>query len=471
MSRSRNGANRGPSSRVPADNAAIHSDELLAITTRVAESARRGEEVEAYAVHEHETQVRAYRGKMESLASAVVQGIGVRVVRDGQQGLSYAVTFDDETLKRTIEEARENCRFTSHDEFAGVASPDGVEPVSLDLYDPGLLDYDTDAKISLAVELERATLGADPRVTGVEVAEYCDTATSTAVATSVGVAASSSETGCLLAVYSLAEERGETQTGFGYSVGRHPDELSVEKAAADAAERSTRLLGAKQAETQRLSVVLDPPVTAKFLGIIGATLSGESVLKGRSLMAGRLDSEVAAHSITLLDDATEPAAFSACAIDAEGLATRRLPLIVDGVLRAYMYDTYTARRAGVSSTGSAVRNGFVGMPAVGAHALRLLPGERPQSELLADIDNGLLVQGVVGLHSGINPVSGDFSIGAEGMRIRNGATAEPVREVTIASTLQRLLLNVIEVGSDLEWLPMHAAGVSLAIADVTMSGS
>ena len=113
----------------------------------------------------------------------------------------------------------------------------------------------------------------------------------------------------------------------------------------------------------------------------------------------------------------------------------------------------------------------MGMSSVGAHALQLSPGQRSQADLIADIDNGLLVQGVVGLHSGINSVSGDFSIGAQGMRIRNGAITEPVREVTIASTLQRLLMNVIEVGSDLKWLPMHAAGVSIAIDDVTMSGS
>jgi PmbA protein len=108
---------------------------------------------------------------------------------------------------------------------------------------------------------------------------------------------------------------------------------------------------------------------------------------------------------------------------------------------------------------------------VGCQALSLVPGSRSQEELVATVDNGLLVQGVAGLHSGVNPVSGDFSTGAEGLRIRGGALAEPVREVTIASTIQRMLKDVQEVGSDLEWMPMSAAGVSLVIADVTMSGA
>ena len=444
---------------------------LLEIAERVVGWAGAGADVEAFVAHERETEVRAYQGEVESLTAASSQGIGVRVVRDGRQGFAYAATLDDATLRETFDEALDNSRFGGADEFAGVAAPDGVAPEPLDLYRSELADFAVEDKVALAIELERTTLAADPRVTGVESAEYGDSIFESAVATSRGVSATARETGCYLAAFSLAEQDGDTQTGFGFSVGRHPGELCAQSAGADAAERATRLLGAAKAPTRRLTVVLDPYVTAQLLGIVGATLSGEAVLKGRSLFADRMDTAVGPSSLTLIDDATDPAAFSASAIDAEGLATRRVPLISDGVLRAFLYDTYTARRAGVSSTGSAVRGGFKGTPTVGAHALRLRPGARSQADIVADIDDGLLVQGVTGLHSGVNIVSGDFSVGAEGLRIRAGEKAEPVREVTIASTLQRLLLDVVEVGADLEWLPMSAAGVTLAVADVTMSGS
>lgn len=447
------------------------SAELLDIAQRVVDWAAPGLDVEAFTARETETEVRAYQGEIESLTVASSQGIGVRVVRDGRSGFAYAATLDDDSLRETFDEALDNARFGSRDTFAGVAEPDGFAAADLDLFRPQLAEYAVEDKAALAIELERATLAADPRVTGVESAEYADSVFETAVANSRGVAAASRETSCHLAAFSLASQDDETQTGFGFSVGRHPDELCVQTAADDAAERATRLLGAVQAPTRRLTVVLDPYVTAQFLGIVGSTLSGEAVLKGRSLFADRLQEAVGAESLTLIEDATDPEAFTASAIDAEGLATRRVPLISEGVLQAFLYDTYTARRAGVASTGSAVRGGFKGTPTVGAHALRLVPGQRSPDEIVADIDDGLLVQGVTGLHSGVNPVSGDFSVGAEGLRIRDGAKAEPVREVTIASTLQRLLLDVREVGSDLEWLPMSAAGVTLAISDVTMSGS
>jgi PmbA protein len=217
-------------------------------------------------------------------------------------------------------------------------------------------------------------------------------------------------------------------------------------------------------------VVLDPYVTAQFLAILGGTLSGEAVQKGRSLFADRLGDEVASPLVTLVDDPTNPAAFTATETDGEGLATRRNVLIDQGVLAMFVQNAYTARRAGTRSTGSAVRGGFKSTPGVGCMATSLAPGTATQAELVAGIGDGLLIQDVAGLHSGVNPVSGDFSTGAEGLRIRGGELAEPVREFTIASTLQKMLKDVQAVGSDLQWLPMSASGVSLVIDEVTISG-
>jgi PmbA protein len=195
------------------------------------------------------------------------------------------------------------------------------------------------------------------------------------------------------------------------------------------------------------------------------------VLKGRSLFAGRLGEQVASPLVTFVDDPTNPLAYSATEVDGEGLAARRNVLIEGGVLRQFVQSSYSGRRAGLASTGNAVRGGFKSSPGVGCIALSLQPGTRSADELMADVGDALLVQQVSGIHSGVNPVSGDFSTGASGVMIRGGKPAEPVRELTIASTLQRMLLDVQAVGADLTWLPMRAAGVSLVIGDVTISGA
>jgi PmbA protein len=194
------------------------------------------------------------------------------------------------------------------------------------------------------------------------------------------------------------------------------------------------------------------------------------VLKGRSLFADRLGDPVGPELFTLVDDPTNPLAFGAASSDGEGLATRRNVLIDGGVVAGFLNNSYTGRRMGTGSNGAAVR-GYKSAPGVGARALAVVPGESDQAGLIAGIDDGVLVQSVKGLNSGVNPVSGDFSTGADGLRIRGGALAEPLRGFTIASTLQKMLKDVVAVGNDVVWLPMRAAGVSLVVGDVTISGT
>ncbi|HIM86136.1 MAG TPA: TldD/PmbA family protein [Acidimicrobiia bacterium] len=443
--------------------------ELLDIADRVVGRAVAGEQIEVVVVHERETEVRAYEGEVESLTVAESQGVGVRVVSDGRQGFAYTGTLDEAAVAEALAEARDNLTFATPDEFCGVAEPDGVEPAVLDLHRAALADHPTDAKVAMALDLERLTREADGRIAGVESAEYADSVTETAVATSTGIRACSRETGCFVSSYALAEQDGETQTGFGFSLGREPGDLDIARAATEAADRATRMLGAVKPASGRFTVVLDPWVSAQFLGIVGGTLSGEMVQKGRSLFVDRLGDDVASSVVTLVDDPTDAAAFSATATDGEGLATRRNVLIDGGRLDRFVHNSQTARRAGTVSTGSAVR-GYASTPGVGVQAVSLLPGPRRPADLIAGIDDGILVQGVSGLHSGVNPVSGDFSTGAEGLRIRRGELAEPVREFTIASTIQRMLHEIREVADDLEWLPMNAAGVTVVIGELTVSG-
>ncbi len=443
--------------------------ELLALAQRVAEQASPGEEVEAYVGRSQDTSVRVYEGEIEHLTSAQSEGVGIRVIRDGRVGFAYAGSLDEATVAEALAEARDNVAFGTTDPYAGLAAPDGVAVPDLDLWDEALLSTPTDAKIELARELEQLTRAADPRVR-IEDATYADASGEGAVATSTGIAAEGRETGCYVVVSTLADDNGETQTGYAFSVGRSPGTLDVAKAARDGAERAIELLGATKPASRRTTVVLDPFVTAQFLGVLSGTLSGEAVLKGRSLFANRLSEQVAAPYITLVDDATNPLAYTATHVDGEGLATRRKALIEGGVLRQFVQSSYSGRRSGTASTANAVRGGFKSTPGCGCLALSLAPGTRSRDELVGSVD-GVLITQVAGLHSGVNPVSGDFSTGASGRLINGGTLGAPVREFTLASTLQRMLLDIAEVGDDTDWLPMRAAGVSLVIGDMTISGA
>ncbi|MFZ9675907.1 MAG: TldD/PmbA family protein [Ilumatobacteraceae bacterium] len=446
------------------------SGELLAIAERVVAMARPGEQLEAYVSRGLSTDVRVYEGEVEHFVSAQSEGIGIRVIRDGRTGTSYCGTLDEAQIAEVLVEARDNLGYGEPDEWAGLAEPDGIAVTPQDLWDDSLESTPTSRKIELAKELERLARSGDSRVR-VDDSNYSDAFGEAAVATTTGIRVAGRENGCYLSVGTLADDGDETQTGFGFAVGRNTGELDIDKAARDAVDRATRLLGATKPASRRITVVLDPYVTAQFLGIIGSTLNGESVVKGRSLFAQRLGETVASPLITLVDDPTNPLAYTATDIDGEGLAARRNVLIDNGVLKTFVQSSYSARRMKVATTGNGVRGGFAGSPSAGCLALQIAPGQRQQNEIISGIDDGILIQQVQGLHSGVNPVSGDFSTGAAGLMISKGTVGAPVREFTIASTLQRMLLDIAEVGADLEWLPMRATGVSLVIHDVTLSGS
>jgi PmbA protein len=446
------------------------TSELLEIADRVVAQARPGEQVEAFVSRGGDTEVRVYEGEVEHFVAAQAEGIGIRVISEGRTGFAYAGTLQESAIAEVLAEARDNVQFGTVDEWAGLAEPDGVPQTEQELWNDELAEYGTEGKIDLAKRLEQLTLAVDGRVR-VDESNYADAFGEAAVATTTGIRQYGRENGCYVSISTLADDGDETQTGFGFSVGRLPAALDLDRAAKEASDRATRLLGAVKPASARTTVVLDPFVTAQLLGIVSSTLNGEAVVKGRSLFRDRLGDEVAPSFVSLIDDPTNPLAYTATDVDGEGLAARRNALIEDGVLERFTHNSYSARRAGTVSTGNAVRGGFSGTPGVGALALSLAPGTRSQQELIAGLDEGVLIQSVKGIHSGVNPISGDFSTGAAGLMIRNGQVAEPIREFTIASTLQRMLLDIVEIGGDVDWLPMRAAGVSLVIRDVTMSGS
>ncbi len=449
------------------------SDELAALARAVAEAAGAGEQVEAYVVRSRETEIKVFGGDVESLAVAEAAGIGVRVVVDGRQGIASAGSLDPDVVQATLADARDNARYGAPDPAYGLATPDDVGdavPAVLDLWRDDVLGTATEDKVALAVAVDRAVLAADARVRGVESTDYGDAALEMAMVASTGVTAGITRTSASVSSVAMAGDRDETQTGWGFAAGRGFADLDVDRVATMAAERSTRLLGATQPPTRRIPVVLDPMVTASVLSLVGSALSGEAVLKGRSMFAGRVGEAIAAAAVTMTDDPTRVEAFGASPVDGEGIPTRATTLVRDGRLLGFLHNLYTARRSGAATTGSAVR-GYGSTPGVGARALYLRPGTRTAEEVLAAVPEALYVQSVSGLHSGTNPVSGDFSVGAEGLMVRDGALAEPVREITVSSTLPRMLLDVVEVGSDLTWLPGGTAGLTLLVADMTMAGA
>jgi PmbA protein len=449
------------------------SEELLALARRAVDAAKKGEAVEAYASWGRETEVKVYQGEVEALVSAESRGIGVRVIVGDRLGYAYAADPDADEIAEVVSQARTNAALAAPDEGNVLPQPLPIEPLDGTLLQ-GLLDATPEEKVELALAIERACLAADKRVKGVESAQYGEGVGRAAIVSSTGVEATAARGDCWAGAFALSSNGdGETQTGFGLQIARRPADLKVEEAGREAAERAVRLLGARKPATEKMAILLDPFSAASFLGVVTSGLSAEAVLKGRSLFAGRVGERVASDVVHLVDDGRELAGPGAEPFDGEGVPTGRTQLIEGGVLRGFLHNTYTAKRMAAASTGNASRAGFKSTPGVSPTNLILAPGTKTPEQLAAEAGRALLVQDLIGVHSGANPISGDFSVGVNGLLLENGAPAGAIREATIASTVLDILKDVVAVANDLRYLPFGGSigTPTILIGEMTVAGT
>jgi len=444
--------------------------ELDAIVERLAADAAGGEGIEAYAELTTETSVTAFQGEVERLTSASSSGVGVRVVRDGRLGYAYTADLSDQGLRECLAEARANLEVSSED--PGNVLPEASEHEPLEgIFDARQAATSPERKVALALDLEARTRAADPKVTQVESARYGDVVGQVSIASSGGVRGTFAVTHAWCAAIALATEDGQSQVGFGVDAARTLEDLNPGPVAAEAASRAVRMLGATKPPTRTIPVVFDRMVAPSLVGVLLAGLSAEEVQKGRSLFADKLGQRVGATGLRLVDDGRLVDGPGAAPFDAEGVPTRRTVLIDDGVLQCFLHNTATAARGDASSTGNARRASFKSTPGVSAHNLFLAPGDLDQAGLLARAGEGLLVQDVSGVHSGANPITGDFSVGVSGLLFRGGELAEPVREATVAAQLLDILRGIQEVGSDLRFTTGSIGGSSLLVGQMTVAGA
>lgn len=447
--------------------------ELRAIAEQIVSTAKAGEQIEAYVSSGSETSVKIVDGELEALTTATSSHVAIRVVRDHRQGISVAGTLDRSVIEETLLAARENAEYGTPDEHVRLSTMSDVgdeHPASLDAWEADVLSTPTSEKVVLAKTLDAATRSRDPRVARVESSEYGDNAGETVVCNSNGVSVARRRTSAGLSVVALADEGDIAYSGYGFSVRRGLASLDVEEAVARAVERAAALLGAKPIPTTRLPVIFDPLVSRSFIGLLAAMTNGDSVVRGRALFADRVGDAIAAPGVTLVEDPRNIESFSATTTDSEGLPTRQVTLIEGGVLRGFLHNLYTGSRSGSGSTASATRS-LSRPPGVGVRALSLQPGEHSPEELLGITGAALYVDSISGIHSGTNAVTGDFSVGAQGRMVRNGTMAEPVREVTIASTIPKMLLDLAHIGNDATWLSGSIAGNTLVFSDMAVSGT
>ncbi|MFM2152859.1 MAG: hypothetical protein RL199_1294 [Pseudomonadota bacterium] len=424
--------------------------ELKALCERVVERARRAgaTEVDAFAERSRQSSVSVIDGDIEELSEATAKGVGVRLIVDGRLGFASTTDFEPAGLETLVERAMALAKVAAPDRSNVLPSGDELglssRPGLRRLFDDRVADLDPGWKLAAAFELERAARAEDARCTRFEGSGAGESVFEHAIASSHGLSDAERGTQVYLWCAPVASDGTGLQTASWSDQRRFFAELeSPESVGREAARRTVRMLGAKRPPSGTYPVVFDPVMSASFFGALARAFNGELVHKTSSFLGDRLGQTIASPLVTLVDDGTLDGAPGAARFDGEGVSVRRLPLIERGVVRQFLYDARTARKAGAKTTGSA-RRGYAGLPAIGTRQLVVEPGAT--TDLLKGIERGLYVTAMLG--SGANVVTGDYSRGANGLWIENGELTFPVQEATVAGHLFEMLAGVDALGTE-----------------------
>jgi PmbA protein len=410
---------------------------------------RRGVMTEVYLLSSCQLNIEVADSKVETLIEAKETGMGIRIVNDGKLGFAYTCDLSAEAILEAVNDAYNITSYTSFDKYNQL--PVGpYEYEVMQLYDQNIKETTVEEKIDMARQMESVALAADKRISIIERAGYEDTDYISVIMNTNGLYASGQGNFSGMYIYLVAEENGDAQTGFAMSLKKWIKDLDPEAVAREAAKKAVRSLNARTIKSANLTCIMEPYVVTQFLGVLAKMVDAGTVQKGKSLFAGRIGQAVASEKITLIDDSTWPDGAGSFPFDGEGVPAQSNLIIENGILKTYLYDTYTAAKDGVSSTGNAQRGSFRSLPEAGPSNFIILPGSNTLESLISDISKGFYITDVMGMHT-TNPISGDFSVGAAGIMIENGYLAYPVRGVTIAGNLIDLLQDIDAVGNDLKF--------------------
>lgn len=401
--------------------------------------------------------------------------LGIRALVRGGGGTRQAITstsdLSPEAVDRMAEETVALARQTAEDPAAGL--PDGgfasgIEALDLQLAYPEDADVGVEARIQDALCAERAARARDPRIQNSEGSEVGSESHHVVYANSEGFLGEYDATSHSLFSEPIARQNGSMQRDYWMTVGRSLAQLEdPAEVGRRAADRALRRLGAKAVPTCEVPVIFDALTAPSLLRQLAGCASGYAVYRRSSFLADRLGETVASPLVTAIDDPLRPGGLGSRPFDGEGLPSRRNVLVDRGRLSTWLLDTYSARKLGLESTGSATRSAG-STPGVGPTNLWIEPGERSLEEIIADTPRGLLVTELIGM--GFNPVTGDYSRGAAGLWIEGGEIAFPVEEITIAGNLGDMLRDIDVVGSELLWVS-RVASPPLRVARMTVAGS
>ena len=408
-------------------------------------------------------------GQINNYTVNSTRGLSLRGLYHGKMGYVATEALDEEAIGQLVNAVKESAELTEDEDVQEIYRGDDAYP-QVDTYQPALDEVPEEKKLALVLALEREAKALDSRITGLSYDMISTSSAETRIVNTYGLNLHHRDNYAYAYVGAIAKEGERVATGWGFKGSRRFEELDAKGIAKDAVEEALFMLHAAPVPSGTYRAVIDRKCMPDLLGVFAGVFSAESAQKGLSLLAGKEGEMIASDAVTIMDDPLLPDGLNSYPFDAEGVAAKTKAVIEKGRLTTLLHNLKTARKAGVKTTGNAAKAGYAGAVNVSPSNFYLAPGEKSQAELLADMGDGLVITQVSGLHAGANPISGDFSLIAQGYTVKNGRKDQPVEQITVAGNFYQLLKNIRAVGSDLCFPGSSIGSPSVDVGEIAVAG-
>ena len=409
--------------------------------------------------------VGVFHHKVENYSVSENETIYIRGIYNGK--MVSGITENKATITKIIDQMAENAKFIEEEKEQEIFG--GSEKYkNYKTHTDALTKIPVSEKIDLCLKAEEKAYAYNEKIKDVESVEYEEVESAMTIINTKGLKLSYKAAYGVFVVGVVAKDGDDTRTGFKVKLGQTLEDFDVDTVVKEACDDAINALHGTQCDSKKYKVLFAPNVFSSLIGVLMSNVSGESVNKGRTLLKDKLHQEVASKKFTLIENPhTKEYPFFYRAFDDEGVATYKKAIIEKGVLNTFLYNIESAKEAKTTSTGNGYGGAAIG---ISTSFLQVKPGKKSKDEIVAKINNGIQITNVQGLHAGMNPLSGNFSLQASGYRIEDGKITTPVNLITIAGNLFEVFKDIDEVGNDLTLSYSGILTPSVSVKKLAISG-
>lgn len=426
-------------------------------------------ECEVYYSDGESISISVYEGEVEKYNLSKSFGLSFRGKINGKMGYSFTEILDESAIDMLINSAKNSANLIENDDVQFIYEGDEIYS-KVKTYSKELENIDPGEMIDLAIDLEKEAKSYSDKVVNINGCKISYSSSNYGIYNTKGLELSNKGNILTSYVVPVVEDESGKNDGVGYVVASSIDEVNPKIIAKEGVEEALSKLGGKSIPSGSYKTIMYNEAMVQLLETFASTFSGDAAQKGLSLLKGKEGEMVASPIVTIIDDPLMDDGLSSAPFDDEGVATFTKGLILNGKLITLLHNLKTAHKQGVKTTGNGFKSSYASSVGVSESNLYLQKGSMSLDDLMKEINEGVIITDLAGLHSGANTVSGDFSLAAKGFYVENGKKSFPVEQITVAGNYFDLLKNITAIGNDLKFPMSNVGSPSVIVEGLSIAG-